>query len=167
MQAALSSIVQEGALRRKAPQLTYTILLPEHGNSIQGAFRYTKKENHLAKTRRTKPPTAAHNGSVATDEPPELNPQEVQEIESARPEPIRPLKSKQLTFLETVRGIADADWGTRAKLTLYRLEPLIDQLRAGNVKYINVYHEPVDEQRIKLDYGSRRYSALSSTFSKR
>jgi hypothetical protein len=116
----------------------------------------------LAQTRRTKPKSAAENGAVTTAEPPPINPQDTPPEQNQR---VQPLKSKQLTFFEQMSKINTADWGTRAKVTLYRLEPLIDQLRAGNVKYINVYHEPVDEQRIKLDYGSGRYR-LMLTFAK-
>jgi hypothetical protein len=50
-----------------------------------------------------------------------------------------------------------ADWGTRAKIRVYRLEPIIDMRRGSANKYICIYTEPIDEERIKRDHGSGRY----------
>jgi hypothetical protein len=64
---------------------------------------------------------------------------------------------RTMTFLDRIARIDRADWGTRAKLKLYRLEPMIDRLRGSPVKYITMYEEPVGEERIKADHGSGRY----------
>jgi len=65
---------------------------------------------------------------------------------------------KQISFFQRVAAIDQADWGTRAKVTVYRLEPLIDRLRSSEKKYITVYNDgPPDEERIKQDHGSGRY----------
>jgi hypothetical protein len=64
---------------------------------------------------------------------------------------------KTSTFFEKLERIAKADWGTRAKIKTYRLEPVIDRLRGSAYKYIMVYEEPIDEERIKVDHGSGRY----------
>jgi hypothetical protein len=64
---------------------------------------------------------------------------------------------KTVSFFSRVQGISKEDWGTRAALTLYRLEPIIDRTRGSEKKLVTKYEEPIDENRIKLDYGSGRY----------
>jgi hypothetical protein len=69
----------------------------------------------------------------------------------------RNLIPKVLTFFQQTFKIPLADWGTRAKIRVYRLEPIIDMRRGSANKYICIYTEPVDEERIKRDLGSGRY----------
>jgi hypothetical protein len=65
---------------------------------------------------------------------------------------------KILTFVQQVEKIPAEDWGTRATIKLYRLEPVIDRLRTTDNKYICVYRDPpVNEERIKVEHGSGRY----------
>ena len=64
---------------------------------------------------------------------------------------------KIITFFARINSISKADWGSRACLKLYRLEPIIDRLRGSENKMVVKYEEPVDENRIMLDYGSGRY----------
>lgn len=65
---------------------------------------------------------------------------------------------KAMTFFQRVESISLADWGSRAKITVYRLEPLINALIGSEKKYIKVYTQPpVTEERIKQDCGSGRY----------
>jgi hypothetical protein len=64
---------------------------------------------------------------------------------------------KVLTFFQQLTRIQMADWGARAKIRVYRLEPIIDMRRGSANKYICIYTEPVDEERIKRDLGSGRY----------
>ena len=52
------------------------------------------------------------------------------------------------------------DWGPRATIYLYRVEPVIDRTRSGETKFINTYAEPVNEDRIMADYGSGRYKLI-------
>lgn len=63
-------------------------------------------------------------------------------------------------FFEKMADIKREDWGTRANLHLYRLEPYTDRLRSGTVVFIMKYAEPIDETRILMDHGSGRYRAM-------
>jgi hypothetical protein len=62
-----------------------------------------------------------------------------------------------LSFFERVASIDPKDWGTRAWIKIYRVEPSIDRLRLNEPKHIAKYSEPIDEDRIKQDHGSGRY----------
>jgi hypothetical protein len=62
-----------------------------------------------------------------------------------------------MTFMQRVSGIVPEDWGARAKLRLYRLAPIIDRLRGSETKFLTIYEEPIEEERIKHDWGSGRY----------
>jgi hypothetical protein len=73
--------------------------------------------------------------------------------QTERPE----LKNKSLTFFQRLAKIPKEDWGTRAKLRIYRIEPIIDRLRGSQTKYITIYEEPITEEKIKVDHGSGRY----------
>lgn len=65
---------------------------------------------------------------------------------------------KQITFFQRIEAIPLADWGTRARVRVYRLEPLIDAMRSSGKKYITIYDDgPPTEERIKIDHGSGRY----------
>jgi hypothetical protein len=64
---------------------------------------------------------------------------------------------KAISFFDRMGSIDKADWGTRAKVKIYRLEPLIDQIRISGQKYIAIYEEALTEERIKQDCGSGRY----------
>lgn len=66
---------------------------------------------------------------------------------------------KALSFFDRMKKIEAGDWGTRAKIKVYRLEPIIDQLRVSANKYIRVFEEPITEEMIKRDpsCGSGRY----------
>lgn len=56
--------------------------------------------------------------------------------------------------------VPKGDWGPRANIYLYRVEPVIDRTRSGDTKYINCYAEPINEDRIMGDYGSGRYKLI-------
>ena len=56
--------------------------------------------------------------------------------------------------------VSKADWGARANIYLYRVEPMIDRTRSGENKFVNVYAEPVSEDRVMADYGSGRYKLI-------
>ena len=105
----------------------------------------------------------ATESAVAVEDPPEQAQQ--------TPEPAPPPKKgrgrppgresnpvrTQLTFFQRVDKIELADWGTRAKVKVYRLQPIIDQTRGSEFKFIQIYEEAVDENKIKVDHGSGRY----------
>lgn len=79
------------------------------------------------------------------------------------PLPVTPKKEdtppKSVSFFQRMSQIQRADWGTRAKVRIYRLEPYNDNLRVSDTKYIKVFNEPVNEELIKRDpaCGSGRY----------
>ncbi len=76
------------------------------------------------------------------------------------PAPAVPPKKKipkVLTFFERVQNIPRADWGERAKIKVYRLAPLINRLVGSENKYVTIYREPINEEKIKHDHGSGRY----------
>ncbi len=71
-----------------------------------------------------------------------------------RPDPLPKIR----TFFQTLAAISTADWGTRAKVRVYRLKPVYDMLTGSTRKYITIYEEPpVNEEVIKRDCGSGRY----------
>lgn len=76
---------------------------------------------------------------------------------AAPPPPAQKPPKKSEGFFDRLRDIAVADWGTRYYLYVYRLEPLIDRLRSGEIKYVMRYSEPIEEQKIMLEHGSGRY----------
>jgi len=53
-----------------------------------------------------------------------------------------------------------ADWGTRAYIYLYRMEPFTNRLASGNVTHIKKYFEPIDEDRVMHEEGSGKYRAI-------
>lgn len=108
---------------------------------------------------------AQSNGAAAVAELPEEN-EEQEEIEPEPPPPPAPprrtrQKDAPPKFLEFFRKLSTyplADWGTRVKVKVYRLEPITNQLLATGKKYVAIYMQPpVDEERIKQDAGSGRY----------
>jgi hypothetical protein len=64
------------------------------------------------------------------------------------------------SITESMSRIQVEDWGTRAYVYVYRLEPMIDRTRTGDAKYIQVYNEPVTEDRLMVDHGSGRYKLM-------
>ena len=113
----------------------------------------------MAKTRAKEKP----EGPTAVDAP---------EIEAAEPETAEPTGpvpvseepreapergTKFRTFFQNVEKIDSADWNTRAFITVYRLEPIIDKDRSTEPKWVEKYGEPIDPARLKKDQGSGRY----------
>src|ERR1035441_114907 len=68
--------------------------------------------------------------------------------------------TKTPTFVQTMNSVPKGDWGPRANIYLYRVEPVIDRTRSGDSKFVNVYAEPVSEDRVMADYGSGRYKLI-------
>lgn len=64
---------------------------------------------------------------------------------------------RAVTFFDHVQAIPFEDWGTRAKIRVYRLAPLIDRLRGSECKFICIYMEAISEDKLKADHGSGRY----------
>jgi len=109
-----------------------------------------------------KPDEAANESSAtatAVEDPPPSPETPFDDPPAAEPKPLAKEKKipKVMTFFQRLQTITMADWGTRAKIRLYRLAPLIDRLRGSETKFIQVYEEPINEQRIKIDHGSGRY----------
>lgn len=76
--------------------------------------------------------------------------------------PAKPEPPKIPTFFETMGKIRKEDWGPRASVYLYRVEPWTDRLRTSDKKYIQSYDEPINEERILVDHGSGKYKAVLS-----
>src|ERR1039458_1891319 len=72
----------------------------------------------------------------------------------------KPIPPKLPSFYQTMNKVAKADWGPRATIYLYRVEPVIDRTRSGDLKYIMTYAEPINEDRIMADCGSGRYKLI-------
>lgn len=80
------------------------------------------------------------------------------------PEPAKQGRAKKkdeipraVSFFERVEKIAKEDWGTRAKIKVYRLKPIADYVRVTGQKFAHIYEEPVNEEKLKQDEGSGRY----------
>jgi hypothetical protein len=92
----------------------------------------------------------------------EASPEEQSAAEPAPdpPQTVPQRKRNTPTFIETMNKVPKGDWGPRANIYLYRVEPVIDRTRSGDTKYINCYAEPINEDRIMGDYGSGRYKLI-------
>lgn len=71
-----------------------------------------------------------------------------------------PDASKTATFLKKMGTYSSEDWGARIKVYCYRVEPVIDRTRSGELKYIMSYSEPISEDRLLADHGSGRYKLI-------
>src|ERR1035437_7585278 len=89
----------------------------------------------------------------------EAPPPEQAASEPAKPNG-QPKTPKVPTFIQTMNSVPKGDWGPRANIYLYRVEPVIDRTRSGDSKFVNVYAEPVSEDRVMADYGSGRYKLI-------
>lgn len=99
------------------------------------------------------------SSNTAVEEPPDepIPPEEAEIPAATLPKADTP---KTPSFFQTMARIPKDDWGPRASIYLYRLEPVIDRLRGGDKKYIMMYTEPINEERIMVDQGSGRYKAV-------
>ena len=93
---------------------------------------------------------------IQADIPPEFQPSGAQAASQSPPKP----PAKLPTFYETMNKVAKADWGPRANIYLYRVEPVIDRTRSGEFKFICSYAEPINDDRVMADYGSGRYKLM-------
>jgi hypothetical protein len=127
----------------------------------------------MAKSSRRKhpaPPKEAETPSTDAQEPELYKPPPPETAEAAEPaakrQAGRPLGAKtgaaasNRTLFQRMEEIPADDWGSRATVHLYRLEPFTDRLRSGNVIHIMRYSEPIDEARVMADHGSGKYRAI-------
>jgi hypothetical protein len=78
-------------------------------------------------------------------------------IEITAPE-TRAGQKRSISFFDRVRKVTKADWGTRAFIYVYCLEPICDLKMGGEKKYLVKLKEPIfDEDSIMIDYGSGKY----------
>src|ERR1035441_3317920 len=78
-------------------------------------------------------------------------------IESPAPE-TRAGQKRSISFFDRVRKGTKADWGTRAFIYVYCLEPICDLRQGGEKKYLVRIQAPVeDENFLMADYGSGKY----------
>ncbi len=68
--------------------------------------------------------------------------------------------SRSNAFFDAVSRVPQEDWGTRVILWLYRLEPYTDRRKSGDYIYLMQYLQPVDENRVMMDFGSGRYRLM-------
>jgi hypothetical protein len=101
---------------------------------------------------------------IPSDTPVAEEIEETPEPEAAKPEQTIPVidpdkgRRKTLTLFDRVRNIPKADWGTRAFIYVYCLEPICDLKMGGEKKYLVKSKEPImDEDSIMMDYGSGKY----------
>lgn len=91
-----------------------------------------------------------------------------QPIKKRKPGPGRPpaaqaaqiKEARGNRFFDAVNQVPREDWGTRVILWLYRLEPYTDRKKSGDNIYLLQYMEPVDENRVMMDFGSGRYRLM-------
>ena len=102
-------------------------------------------------------PRPPKEGPIAVEEAPP--PPQIQ-TETAPPRAPRDPEKSAATFWGRMKTISAADWGTRANVYLYRIEPITDRLRGGDKKYVMCYGEPISEDRVMIDQGSGRYKAI-------
>jgi hypothetical protein len=112
------------------------------------------------------PPTQAEEPPpVETADPPEAEAAEVPTPDDDIQEELRVptgrghRKPPAAAFFQLLTEISD--W-SRAKVWLYRIEPISDRVAQGNRKYIRIWNEPLDEDAIMKDpeCGSGVYQAL-------
>ena len=109
-------------------------------------------------SRPTKPKKSG--GNVVQMDPDTSAPVAVAQPEPQTPfdPPKTPPPSRKQTFWQRVAAIAKADWGTRAFIYVYCLEPICDLKRGGETKYLVKLQEPLeDENPLMIDYGSGKY----------
>lgn len=95
--------------------------------------------------------------AVLEGSPPEAPAAEPETPFDPAPQPPKRKTPKSITFFDRVGDIDLADWGTRAKIKVYRLAPLINRLVGSENKYVTIYREPITEEKLKVDHGSGRY----------
>jgi hypothetical protein len=106
---------------------------------------------------------AGGNVAVAEKEPETpfdaaAEPEQSPPPESSRISPPPPETKRSLTFWQRVHAIPKADWGTRAFIYVYCLEPICDLRQGGEKKYLVRIQAPVeDENFLMADYGSGKY----------
>jgi len=91
-----------------------------------------------------------------TETPPKAKKSKPQPPKSGKPRPKDDIP-RAVSFFDRMGAISKADWGTRAKVKIYRTEPFTDLVRVTGQKYAIVYEEPITEERLKHDCGSGRY----------
>jgi hypothetical protein len=107
-------------------------------------------------------PEPGGNVAVAEEPEPETpfdDPQASSEpVASATPAKPPHETRRALTFWERVRAIPKAEWGARAYIYVYCLEPICNLKLQGETKFLVRLQEPVDDQNFLMaDYGSGKY----------
>lgn len=113
-----------------------------------------KKPHNLAQM----PP--ASTGNVAVADAPPQTPFDTPEIQPTSPQQAAPIPKvpKNPTFFQRVAAIPKLDWGTRAFIYVYCLEPICNLKGAGETKYLVKLQQPIqDEDWLMIDYGSGKY----------
>ena len=101
-------------------------------------------------------------GTVATAEPEPATPFDEPPPAQTAAQPVQaappPVPKRNPSFFERANAIPKADWGTRAFIYVYCLEPICNLKMGGESKYLVRLQEPIaDEQALMIDYGSGKY----------
>ncbi len=67
-------------------------------------------------------------------------------------------------FFTRIKGYSETDWQEILSLYLYRCEPYTDRKASGNHKYIRKYTKAIEEEDVKLDFGSGGYKVMLIAF---
>jgi hypothetical protein len=103
--------------------------------------------------------SAEDGGNVAVAEPEPKTEPETPFDSPADQTPAAPvIPKKTLNFWQRVDSVPSADWGSRAFIYVYCLEPICDLRQGGEKKYLVRLQNPVrDENFLMADYGSGKY----------
>lgn len=98
------------------------------------------------------------DGAPPVSDPPETAPA-AEKPKRGRPKAEVPPKS--ISFWDRIAKIDKDDWGTRAKIKVYRLYPIINRLATQELKFVAIYGTPgepaLTEDQLKVDHGSGKY----------
>ena len=106
-------------------------------------------------------PETPFDATPAVDETTGQPPPETPTPNRDRPTPRDAPIPRSMSFFERIAKIAPKDWGTRAKIKVYRLAPVINRLVNAEHKFVCMYGNPGDppltEEQLKVDHGSGKY----------
>jgi hypothetical protein len=104
------------------------------------------------------PMTPEGDGNVAVAEPEPETPFDSPETPETPGAAAPVIPKRALTFWQRVSSIPSADWGSRAFVYVYCLEPICDLRQGGEKKYlVRLQSPPRDENFLMADYGSGKY----------
>jgi hypothetical protein len=67
-------------------------------------------------------------------------------------------------FFAWIKSFPPTEWQELLYMYLYRCEPFTDRKQTGNHNYIRKYSEPIEEEDVKVQFGSGRYKLMLIRF---